>query len=266
MGASSWGTFPPLALSFCTWVGGTGLCDCPVALYMAWTHKIRSCSSSLANITVSPSLTALKKARPPSKPARKGRATSAALRKFRQGAVLRKQSLQLFFGPELGGAVYLTGHLWTAWPLSRARIVKEHFKADSCLPSAGGNAINRRVKHLPRKHLSLSSYWKINHHYHPCQPSSPVPLQQPLLLIPSPLSYSFVTLFTVKGSSPLRLLNRKCTHLGIWNNRNFWSMGLQGSLRPWASSKLWWSRCMGGWTEDHFGAAGDSLCLALRSL
>lgn len=39
---------------------------------MAWTHRMRSCSSSLANITVSPSLTALKKARPPSKPGTKG--------------------------------------------------------------------------------------------------------------------------------------------------------------------------------------------------
>lgn len=108
MGASSWGTFPPLALSFCTWVGGTGLCDCPVARYMAWTHKMRSCSSSLANITVSPSLTALKKARPPSKPARIEKVTWTELRKFRRGAVLRKQSLLLFLGQERGKAIYLT--------------------------------------------------------------------------------------------------------------------------------------------------------------
>lgn len=71
IGASSWGTFPPLAFSFCTWVGGTGLWDWPVALYMAWTHRIRSCSSSLAKITVSPSFTALKNALPPSKPGRR---------------------------------------------------------------------------------------------------------------------------------------------------------------------------------------------------
>ena len=44
-GASSCPCFP--ALSFCTCVGGTGLCVCPVARYMAWTHNIRSCSSSL---------------------------------------------------------------------------------------------------------------------------------------------------------------------------------------------------------------------------
>lgn len=72
IGASSWGTFPPLAFSFCTWVGGTGLWDWPVARYMAWTHRIRSCSSSLAKITVSPSFTALKNALPPSKPGRRG--------------------------------------------------------------------------------------------------------------------------------------------------------------------------------------------------
>lgn len=73
IGASSWGTFPPLAFSFCTWVGGTGLWDWPVARYMAWTHRMRSCSSSLAKITVSPSFTALKNALPPSKPGRRGR-------------------------------------------------------------------------------------------------------------------------------------------------------------------------------------------------
>lgn len=72
IGASIWGTFPPLAFSFCTWVGGTGLWDWPVARYMAWTHRIRSCSSSLAKITVSPSFTALKNVLPPSKPGRKG--------------------------------------------------------------------------------------------------------------------------------------------------------------------------------------------------
>lgn len=69
MGASIWAEAPPLELSFWTWVGGTGLWDWPVARYMAWTHRMRSCSSSLANITVSPSFTALKNARPPSKPA-----------------------------------------------------------------------------------------------------------------------------------------------------------------------------------------------------
>lgn len=68
MGASIWAEAPPLELSFWTWVGGTGLWDWPVARYMAWTHRMRSCSSSLANITVSPSFTALKKALPPSKP------------------------------------------------------------------------------------------------------------------------------------------------------------------------------------------------------
>lgn len=68
MGASIWAEAPPLELSFWTWVGGTGLWDWPVARYMAWTHRMRSCSSSLAKITVSPSFTALKKARPPSKP------------------------------------------------------------------------------------------------------------------------------------------------------------------------------------------------------
>lgn len=68
MGASIWAEAPPLEFSFWTWVGGTGLWDWPVARYIAWTHRIRSCSSSLANITVSPSFTALKKARPPSKP------------------------------------------------------------------------------------------------------------------------------------------------------------------------------------------------------
>ncbi|TNN88205.1 hypothetical protein EYF80_001421 [Liparis tanakae] len=35
---------------------------------MACTQRIRSCSSSLAKITVSPSFTALKKVRPPSRP------------------------------------------------------------------------------------------------------------------------------------------------------------------------------------------------------
>lgn len=68
MGASIWAEAPPFELSFWTWVGGTGLWDWPVARYMAWTHRMRSCSSSLANITVSPSFTALKKALPPSKP------------------------------------------------------------------------------------------------------------------------------------------------------------------------------------------------------
>lgn len=68
IGASSWGAVPPLELSFWTWVGGTGLCDWPVARYIACTHRIRSCSSSLAKITVSPSFTALKNVRPPSRP------------------------------------------------------------------------------------------------------------------------------------------------------------------------------------------------------
>lgn len=68
MGASSCGAAPPLELSFCTWVGGTGLCDWPVARYIACTQRILSCSSSLAKITVSPSFTALKKVRPPSRP------------------------------------------------------------------------------------------------------------------------------------------------------------------------------------------------------
>lgn len=35
---------------------------------MAWTHSIRSCSSSQANITRSPSRTALKNTRPPCSP------------------------------------------------------------------------------------------------------------------------------------------------------------------------------------------------------
>lgn len=70
MGASSCGAVLPLELSFWTWVGGTGLWDWPVALYMACTHSIRSCSSSLAKITVSPSFTALKNVRPPSRPER----------------------------------------------------------------------------------------------------------------------------------------------------------------------------------------------------
>lgn len=70
MGASIWAEAPPLEFSFWTWVGGTGLWDWPVARYMAWTHRMRSCSSSLAKITVSPSFTALKKALPPSRPLR----------------------------------------------------------------------------------------------------------------------------------------------------------------------------------------------------
>lgn len=69
MGASICAAAPLLEFSFWTWVGGTGLCDWPVARYMACTHRMRSCSSSLAKITVSPSFTALKKARPPSRPA-----------------------------------------------------------------------------------------------------------------------------------------------------------------------------------------------------
>ena len=68
MGASIWAEAPPLELSFWTCVGGTGLWDWPVARYMACTHRMRSCSSSLAKITVSPSFTALKNALPPSKP------------------------------------------------------------------------------------------------------------------------------------------------------------------------------------------------------
>ncbi len=68
MGASICAAAPLLEFSFWTWVGGTGLCDWPVARYMACTHRMRSCSSSLAKITVSPSFTALKKARPPSRP------------------------------------------------------------------------------------------------------------------------------------------------------------------------------------------------------
>lgn len=70
MGASIWAEAPPLEFSFWTWVGGTGLWDWPVARYMAWTHRMRSCSSSLAKITVSPSFTALKKVLPPSRPER----------------------------------------------------------------------------------------------------------------------------------------------------------------------------------------------------
>lgn len=68
MGASSWGAVPPLELSFWTCVGGTGLCDWPVARYIACTQRILSCSSSLAKITVSPSFRALKNVRPPSSP------------------------------------------------------------------------------------------------------------------------------------------------------------------------------------------------------
>lgn len=78
MGASIWAEAPPLELSFWTWVGGTGLWDWPVARYMAWTHRMRSCSSSLANITVSPSFTALKKALPPSKPETTGCKTTSS--------------------------------------------------------------------------------------------------------------------------------------------------------------------------------------------
>lgn len=59
-------------------MGGTGLWDWPVARYMAWTHRMRSCSSSLANITVSPSFTALKKARPPSRPEVAGQRSGVA--------------------------------------------------------------------------------------------------------------------------------------------------------------------------------------------
>lgn len=79
MGASIWAEAPPLELSFWTWVGGTGLWDWPVARYMAWTHRIRSCSSSLAKITVSPSFTALKKVRPPSKPETEGWSSTSSL-------------------------------------------------------------------------------------------------------------------------------------------------------------------------------------------
>lgn len=90
IGASIWGTFPPLAFSFCTWVGGTGLWDWPVARYMAWTHRIRSCSSSLAKITVSPSFTALKNVLPPSKPGSKGsdNAVSQTLRPARRSLLV----------------------------------------------------------------------------------------------------------------------------------------------------------------------------------
>lgn len=57
-----------------------------MARYMAWTHRIRSCSSSLAKITVSPSFTALKNVLPPSKPGRKGsdNAVSQTLRPARR--------------------------------------------------------------------------------------------------------------------------------------------------------------------------------------
>lgn len=65
--ASVWRA-PPLGFSFWAWIAGMGLYDWPVALYMAWTHNILSCSSSLANITVSPSLTALKNIWPPWRP------------------------------------------------------------------------------------------------------------------------------------------------------------------------------------------------------
>ena len=47
--------------------GGVGLCNWPVARYNAITHKCDSASSSAANTTLSPSLTALKKNRPPSR-------------------------------------------------------------------------------------------------------------------------------------------------------------------------------------------------------
>ena len=46
---------------------GVGLCDWPVALYMAITQRWHSFSSSQAKIILSPSLTALKKNLPPSK-------------------------------------------------------------------------------------------------------------------------------------------------------------------------------------------------------
>lgn len=51
----------------CNVTGGVGLCDCPVALYIAMTHKWHSFSSSLAYNMLSPSRTALKKNLPPSK-------------------------------------------------------------------------------------------------------------------------------------------------------------------------------------------------------
>lgn len=56
-------------VEFLSWrVGGAvGLCDWPVALYMAITHICDSLSSSQAYIILSPSLTALKKYLPPSK-------------------------------------------------------------------------------------------------------------------------------------------------------------------------------------------------------
>lgn len=53
---------------FLSWVtGGVGLCDCPVALYIAMTQRLHSFSSSQANAILSPSRTALKKYRPPFK-------------------------------------------------------------------------------------------------------------------------------------------------------------------------------------------------------
>ena len=66
-------TLPPCMREICVLeillvccTGGVGLCVCPVARYTACTHSWRSDSSSVAKVSVSPSLTRLKKCRPPS--------------------------------------------------------------------------------------------------------------------------------------------------------------------------------------------------------
>ena len=48
------------------WTGGVGLWVWPVARYTACTHSVRSESSSVAKVSVSPSFTRLKKCLPPS--------------------------------------------------------------------------------------------------------------------------------------------------------------------------------------------------------
>lgn len=147
MGASNWGTFPPLALSFWTWVGGTGLWDCPVARYMAWTHKMRSCSSSLANITVSPSLTALKKARPPSKPGIQGINTSKLSCHVLSRTKPWRPFLLLFRGPEKGGAIYLTPRweVWCPFGQSEALMLDRHSKTGSYLWLWLGTGVSNRL-------------------------------------------------------------------------------------------------------------------------
>ena len=113
-----------------TAAGGTGLCDWPVARYVACTHSVRSASSSVANVTWSPSFTVLKKNLPPSRSAHTRTHTFSVLDKR-----LRPTAMLYVVGPISVGC-FTSGCRYDAMQWIHRKYIPCWDSANYCVPLA----------------------------------------------------------------------------------------------------------------------------------